>query len=136
MGILDAFNKEDRVDVKVYELMHFFKETGLVAAKNEVLLNGLRADLPHNYILMMAGEQQPEKIVQLEIPEQEQKEIAIKLGELAPVKRGTWENNGEDDEWLCSECGNDITCGDYEPDELEYFYCSKCGAKNEVRRNE
>lgn len=56
MGIVDVFNKDDRVELKVNELIAYFRAEGRTNATNEVLLNGIRAHLPYSHILTMVGE--------------------------------------------------------------------------------
>lgn len=46
-----------------------------------------------------------------------------------PVKHGRWVNNGEDDEWKCSECGEEQCCFDMTPEEFGLHYCPNCGAR-------
>ena len=51
MGLIDAFSKEDRVDVtfsSFYELMK-------TAARSELLMNAVNCDIPHEYIREMAS---------------------------------------------------------------------------------
>lgn len=55
MGVMDAFNAEDRVQLKVGELIAYFRAEARTNAKNELLVNGLRAGLPDKHILIMGG---------------------------------------------------------------------------------
>lgn len=55
MGLVDVFSSEDRANLKVNELLNYFKEVGRVNAENKVMVNGLRAGLPAEHILIMAG---------------------------------------------------------------------------------
>ena len=56
MGLVDVFGSEDRVSLKVNDLINYFRGEAQVYAKNEVLLNGIRSGLPHSHILVMLGE--------------------------------------------------------------------------------
>lgn len=49
------------------------------------------------------------------------------------VKRGRWENNGDDDCWKCSECGEEQCCFDFTPEELGLRFCPGCGARMDGR---
>jgi hypothetical protein len=59
MGLMDTFNKDDRVELKVNELINYFRVEASTNAINEVLLNGVRARLPYDHILTMIGETAP-----------------------------------------------------------------------------
>lgn len=65
MGIMDAFNAEDRTQIKVSSLYAMLKE----GAKAEYLLNSVKCEVPYQYILQMAtgksGELQDYKDTQL-----------------------------------------------------------------------
>lgn len=50
MGIMDAFNAEDRTQIKVSSLYAMLKE----GAKAEYLLNAVKCEVPYQYILQMA----------------------------------------------------------------------------------
>ena len=50
MGIVDAFAKEDRVDVTFSVFYNLVRET----AKAELLLNAVNCDVPHQHIRQMA----------------------------------------------------------------------------------
>lgn len=56
MGLTDVFGAEDRVELKVNDLISYFKNEARINAVNEVLLNGLHARLPYSHILVMIGE--------------------------------------------------------------------------------
>lgn len=56
MGITDAFAREDRAELKVSELVSYFRHEGRTNAKNEIMINGLKADIPASHILTMIGE--------------------------------------------------------------------------------
>ena len=56
MGIMDAFNPEDRVDVRYSDFYALVRE----ATKAELVMNAVSCDVPHRYIREMAtgkGEQ-------------------------------------------------------------------------------
>lgn len=56
MGMMDAFEKEDRAEVKVTTLYQMLKE----AAKAELIMNAVNCDVPHKFIREMAtGEKEP-----------------------------------------------------------------------------
>ena len=59
MGMLDAFAQDDRITLKVNDLIHYFRNEARTNAQNEVLLNGVRAHLPYSHILTMIGEKDP-----------------------------------------------------------------------------
>lgn len=65
MGIMDAFNAEDRTQIKVSSLYAILKE----GAKAEYLLNAVKCEVPYQYIVQMAtgksGELQDYKDTQL-----------------------------------------------------------------------
>lgn len=50
MGIMDAFDKEDRTQVTVSQLYTMLRE----AAKCELVMNAVNCDVPHTYIREMA----------------------------------------------------------------------------------
>lgn len=50
MGIMDAFDKEDRIEVTVSQLYSMLRE----AAKCELVMNAVNCDVPHTYIREMA----------------------------------------------------------------------------------
>lgn len=56
MGILDAFNPEDRVEVKFSDFYALMRE----ASKAELLMNAVNCDVPHVYIREMATGQKEE----------------------------------------------------------------------------
>ena len=61
MGIMDAFDKEDRTQVTVSQLYTMLRE----AAKCELLMNAVNCDVPHTYIREMAtGEYETPVMVQ------------------------------------------------------------------------
>jgi hypothetical protein len=50
MGLMDAFSKEDRVQVTFSEFYTLMKET----AKAELIMNAVNCDVPHVFIREMA----------------------------------------------------------------------------------
>lgn len=50
MGVMDAFERDDRAEVKVTALYQMLRE----AAKCELLMNAVNCDVPHMYIREMA----------------------------------------------------------------------------------
>lgn len=59
MGIMDAFSKEDRVEITVNQLITVLRSDALNYSQNQVLINGLQAGINHRDILIMAGEITP-----------------------------------------------------------------------------
>lgn len=52
MGLVDAFNKEDRTEIMMSKLYTLMKE----GAKAEIMMNAIQCDVPHKYIReMMTG---------------------------------------------------------------------------------
>lgn len=49
MGLLDAFDKDDRVEIKTTELFTILKE----GAKCELIINAVNCNVPHRYIREM-----------------------------------------------------------------------------------
>ncbi|MCH5340079.1 MAG: hypothetical protein J1E01_01300 [Acetatifactor sp.] len=55
MGIVDAFSKEDRVEVKFSDFYNLIKES----IKAELLTNGINCETPHAYMReMMTGKRE------------------------------------------------------------------------------
>lgn len=63
MGLTDVFGKDDRIELKVNELIDYFRDEADVMAENKVLLNGLKAGLPTSHILVMIGKHDSESEV-------------------------------------------------------------------------
>jgi len=122
MGILDAFNKDDRVEIKVCELLTYFKNEAKTDARNEIMLNGLRAGMPHEVILIMLGEEVPEneaakwqRVVEMPALKLSGEAVAEKMDALTPV--------------IVKEPGKeDVTAK--EPRKLIKFFCMDCGKIN------
>lgn len=55
MGLCDTFGREDRIEIKVNELVSYFRNEASIYAENTVLINGLRAGLPADHMLIMIG---------------------------------------------------------------------------------
>lgn len=53
MGLIDAFNPEDRVEIKISDLFRFFKETAEATSALKYIENAVRAGVPNTYILGM-----------------------------------------------------------------------------------
>lgn len=50
--------------------------------------------------------------------------------EAEPVKRGKWECvNDDENVWMCTNCGSEISLEAGKPIEFEWVYCPCCGAK-------
>ena len=62
MGLADAFAREDRFEITVSQCLELMKEVG----RAEMLMNGIKCDVPHRYLREMAtGEPEgkiPEKV--------------------------------------------------------------------------
>lgn len=57
MGVMDAFAKEDRVEVKFSSFYELVKQ----AAQLETVMNGVNCDVPHKYIReMQSGKKEQE----------------------------------------------------------------------------
>ena len=62
MGIMDAFEKEDRAEVKVTTLYQMLRE----AAKTELIMNAVNCNVPHRFIReLVTGEKEetPEMVI-------------------------------------------------------------------------
>ena len=58
MGLIDAFNKEDRTEIRMSMLYTLMKE----GAKAEIMMNAIQCDVPHKYIKeMMTGLKEDQK---------------------------------------------------------------------------
>lgn len=124
MGIIDAFSKDDRVELKVCELLNYFKSEAKTDARNEIMLNGLRAGIPHEVILIMLGEKVPEneaakwqRVVEMPALKLSGEAIAEKMGALTPA--------------IVNYAGKkDIKEPKREPRKLIKFFCMECGKFN------
>lgn len=56
MGIVDVFGADDRVSLKVNDLVNYFRGEAKTYARNEVMLNGIKSNMPYDHILAMIGE--------------------------------------------------------------------------------
>ena len=63
MGICDVFYKDDRIELKVNEVIDYFRGEAETFAENKVLINGLKAGLPASHILTMIGKNDKESEV-------------------------------------------------------------------------
>lgn len=43
--------------------------------------------------------------------------------------KGKWEQWGDTDCWLCSECKYEVVLSDFTPAELDMHHCPNCGAE-------
>lgn len=57
MGLADTFGPEDRVTLMVSDLLSILRSDALNCARNQCLVNGVKAHLPYNHILIMVGEE-------------------------------------------------------------------------------
>ena len=59
MGLVDAFSKEDRTEIKMSMLYTLMKE----GAKAELMMNAIQCDVPHKYIreMMVGLKEYPDK---------------------------------------------------------------------------
>lgn len=56
MRLTDVLGKDATAELKVTELIAILRSEASAWAKNEVMLNGLKAKIPHKHILAMVGE--------------------------------------------------------------------------------
>lgn len=72
MGIMDAFNAEDRVQIKFSTMYSMMK----AAARSELLMNAVNCDVPHRYIREMAtgNSEEPEPMDEEEEEDEESEE--------------------------------------------------------------
>ena len=56
MGLCDVFGSEDRIQLKVNELVDYFRDEARMYVNNTVMINGLKAGVPSEHILIMMGE--------------------------------------------------------------------------------
>ena len=64
MGVMDAFEREDRAQVKMTTLYTMMKE----AARSELVMNAVNCNVPHRFIREMATgekEEAPEMVIPL-----------------------------------------------------------------------
>ena len=62
MGVMDAFEREDRAQVKMTTLYTLMKES----ARSELVMNAVNCNVPHRYIREMATgekEEAPEMVI-------------------------------------------------------------------------
>lgn len=64
MGIMDAFEREDRTEIKVTALYQMLRE----AAKCELLMNAVNCDVPHKFIREMATGEKGAKETEVFVP--------------------------------------------------------------------
>lgn len=53
MGIVDVFSKDDRIELKVNEVIDYFRTEGRTNAVNEILINGLKANVSPKILLKL-----------------------------------------------------------------------------------
>ena len=60
---------------------------------------------------------------------------SVKLSDVPTINlerpKGKWEQWGDTDCWMCSECKYEAVLFDFTPAELDMHYCPNCGAKME-----
>ena len=56
MGLVDAFTKEDRVEVKYSDFYALVR----AGAERDIIANGIKNKIPHKYIAQMIGEEHNE----------------------------------------------------------------------------
>lgn len=61
MGLVDAFGKEDRVEIKISDLFALLK----AGARSELVMNAVNCNVPHRYIREMASGK-PEALQEIE----------------------------------------------------------------------
>lgn len=55
MGLVDLFSPEEKITLSINELIGYFRQEARVYAENKVIINGLRAGIPSDQILVMIG---------------------------------------------------------------------------------
>lgn len=55
-SITDMFVPDGKVEIKISDLKELFRNDALSWAENKCMLNGLKAGLPADHILIMVGE--------------------------------------------------------------------------------
>lgn len=55
MGLVDLFTPGEKITLEVNELINYFRVEARVNAENKVMINGLRAGIPADHILVMIG---------------------------------------------------------------------------------
>lgn len=60
MGIMDVFNADDRVELRVNDLIYYFRQEAKMGVERNLIINGLKNHIPAEYILKMIGEDIPE----------------------------------------------------------------------------
>ena len=62
MGIMDAFNAEDRVQIKFSTMYSMMK----AASRSELLMNAVNCNVPHRYIRELAtgNSEEPEPMIE------------------------------------------------------------------------
>ena len=109
MGIMDAFNAEDRVQVKVSQLYVMLRE----AAKCELLMNAVNCNVPHSCIRAMATGEKESVITHTSIqtieiaPTIEMKQLLEKAETLAKEKVEARNAEAEAAEAEAAEAGKD-----------------------------
>lgn len=62
MGLSDVFSAEDRVDVKFTDFYNLVKG----CTQRDILMNGIKCDVPHRYLREMMGGKKEETTSKLE----------------------------------------------------------------------
>lgn len=60
-SIVDTFSSDGIVQLKIRDLKDLFRSDALNWAENKCMVNGLKAGLPTEHILIMIGENEEEK---------------------------------------------------------------------------
>lgn len=60
-SIVDTFSSDGKVELKISDLKQLFRSDSLNWAQNACMINGLKANLPAEHILIMVGENEEVK---------------------------------------------------------------------------
>lgn len=61
MGIVDLFSAEDTAQIKISQLICVLEERAMLKAENNVLLNGIKKEVPSGYILAVLDKEGAEQ---------------------------------------------------------------------------
>jgi hypothetical protein len=101
MGLMDAFNAEDRITLKVSDYGKLVKE----AAKADLMMNAVICEVPYTYIReTMTGKREEHK-----------DELVVPIGKVADLITEVLDDildemEGEDDEPICSDSNAEKRC--------------------------
>lgn len=119
MSLADVFGPSEKVTIPANELVAYFRAEARTYAENTAMINGLRANLPADHILIMIGKKGTDcmrkEIIEETSPEPEKEEISI-------------EQMREDLNYHCSHVGECEKCSlEYENTSCEFNGKDKVG---------